>query len=280
VPVVKVEAKLGAALTKPQLESYAGDLNQRGSHHRVLVVLVPRYRVMEARASLVDARIAAPITANVCVWEDVIGALERAASGPVAGDLSQFSAMFRVLSGDDVEPLADEQAVRAWRDRETAFITYVDRATRELSAAVSPKVLPLGLELKVRRGGEIEGSDSDVEPTSAGAGESATRVPAGEYLRRYVLVERRPTTDTYYSIGVRDPFASYLTPIWLRFHRDTGDFSRVRDRLREFRHALRLVESGGHVWIPIDVPLRAEREAVVASIVAEAKRIVDIARAP
>lgn len=129
VPVVKVEAKLGAALTKAQLLSYADDLHVRGSDHGVLVVLVPRYRVMEARASLLEARIEAPITANVCVWEDVIGAFERAASEPVAGDLAQFSAMYRVLSGDDVEPLADEQALRAWRDRETAFVTYVDRAT-------------------------------------------------------------------------------------------------------------------------------------------------------
>ncbi len=65
------------------------------------------------------------------------------AEGP-AGDVEQFASLYLALNGNDIEPLADREALLAWRARRETFILLVDRATRVLSGA--EKVMPIGTE--------------------------------------------------------------------------------------------------------------------------------------
>ncbi|HEY5959744.1 MAG TPA: hypothetical protein VIV60_24490, partial [Polyangiaceae bacterium] len=175
-------------------------------------------------------------------------------------------------------PLASEDAIRSWRERENVFITYIDRATRQISTNAGAKVLPLGLDTRSGHLETHECIEPDVAPTSIAFEGTPSRVPKGDYLRRYVLCAERQPRSSYFSIGVRDPFESYTTPVWLRFHADTGGFSQIRTRLRSSSASPRIVESGGHVWIPIDLRLHADLPTVVALIVEEANRIRDVAR--
>lgn len=94
---------------------------------------------------------------------------------------------------------------------------------------------------------------------------------SGGYQRRYVC----PLPGSCFSIGVRDSFAGYLTPVWMRFHKDTGDFSRIRQRIEA--SSVRCVESGCHIWIPLDVPTNVPGARMVDVIVGEATEISAVA---
>lgn len=248
-PRVKVEAKLGASLGEAQLRSYALDLRERAGGG-LLLVLVPQIRAGEASsvASKAFAADRASCETAVLTWESVLDCLEVVTSESFAADLSQFRAMYRVLVGDDIEPISSEDDLLAWREREGVFVKYADRATRRLAGA--ERLLPMGFE----------------------------RGPA-QYFRRYVCRPLGGPRSSCFSVGVRDAFEGYVTPIWLRFHRRTTIFAEIRARLFAAEPALRLVESGGHVWIPLDVPLGAEAEAVIDSLVIQIERIVEVARA-
>ena len=163
--------------------------------------------------------------------------------------LVQFEAMYRVLSGSHIEPLANRDELIAWRDREGVFANLVDRVTRHL--AVGTKLLPFG-----------------VEPLES---EPEWLAPKG-YRRRYVC---RPlgAYQPCFSIGVRDPFADHDTPIWLRFNRTTPQFSVIRSNLDASPISARIVESGGHVWIPLSVPVGADGEQMVETLIAEAEEV-------
>ncbi len=153
--------------------------------------------------------------------------------------------MYRVLVGHDIEPIATEADVLAWRERENVFIAYIDRATRRL--ARSARVMPIGFD---------------------------SRHP--EYYRRYVCRPLGGPKRSCFSVGVRDPFVGFSTPVWFRFHHATPFFAEIRDRLRAAGPVLRIVESDGHVWIPLDVPLCAEANTVVDSLVEQAEFALDI----
>lgn len=274
-PAVKVEAKLGAALGQDQLHAYADDLVARsGGGH--LLVLVPRYRVEEAKEVVASCTIPDTVSTMVSSWEDVIDHLRHLSAESFAGDLAQFEAMYRVLCGEDTEPLADEEAIRAWRDREHGFIGYIDRATRVLAA--NGRLLPLALEIRPKRSHAIKRENPAGEVFGGSTPYLDSRVPDGGYLRRYVVCIEQDPSSAYFSLGVRDPFEDYVTPIWLRFHSKTGSFPLIRERLRSAPQPPRMVELGGHIWIPIEVPLNAEATLVIESIVEQAGRVVAIAR--
>ncbi len=276
VPVVKVEAKLGAAIDEKQLEAYGRDLKAR-TGRGVLVLLVPRDRTGEAKEVIRNAEIPHEVQKVVCSWEDALECLRQANSEPLAGDLAQFEAMYRVLCGDDIEPLANEDAIRAWREREGSFIAYVDRATRELSKTT--KLLPLALDSKKKRVDRDEPEDINGRVAHSDVEDSRARIPKGGYLRRYVLCFEQESTKSYFSIGVRDPFESYVTPVWLRFHSVTGAFSKICERLRKSHTPPKMVEcEKGHVWIPLDVKPESDVQTVVAEIVEQATKISNIAR--
>ncbi len=274
-PVVKLEAKLGAALTKEQIEAYARDLMVR-TGRGVLVLLVPQHRTGEANEVIRRAEIPPEVHKVVCSWDEAFECLQHVSTGPLAGDLAQLEAMYRGLSGDYAEPLANEDAVLAWREREGVFINYVDRATRELSRTT--KLLPLGLDAKKKPTDKGEPEDTSGRPVQDGSTDLGTKVPKGGYLRRYVFCFRQGPKESYFSIGVRDPFQGHVTPIWLRFNSDTGAFSKIRERLGSAPTPQKMVESGGHIWMPLEVKLESDLPTVVAAIVEQAARICDIAR--
>ncbi|MBX5157611.1 hypothetical protein HJB89_10790 [Rhizobium sp. NZLR8] len=254
--VVKIEAKLGAAFGEGQLSSYLGDL-QKSSHSGMLLVLVPQYRVAAMKASVPSA---SPLTEDgpwqhgatpdfpvaVIDWEGVLVALRDVRSEPFRGDLAQFEAMYRVLEGHDIEPLRSVSDLLAWRERKQVFVNLVDRVSRHL--AQQSRVLPMG-------------KDRD------------------DYQRRYVCLPLG-TEQPCFSVGVRDPFAGYTTPIWLRFHRHTPKFSVIRERLVASGLSQRLTECDGHVWIHLDVPLNADGESLVDSLVEQAQRVIEVAYQP
>lgn len=256
--VVKIEAKLGAAFGEGQLTSYLGDL-QENSDYGLLLVLVPLHRAAEMTASVSSAF---ALTGNgpwqlgdtsdfsvaVIYWEEVLDALGAVRSEPFRGDRAQFEAMYRVLKGYDLEPLRSVSELLAWREREEVFVNLVDRVTRRL--AQQSRVLPLGHEKDLN-----------------------------DYQRRYVC---RPlgAEQPCFSVGVRDPFAGHNTPIWMRFHRVTPKFSVIRERLVASGLSQKLIESGGHIWIQLDVPLDADGERLVDSLVEQAERVIEVAYQP
>lgn len=265
VPVVKVEAKLGAPFDAGQFKSYAGDLAAKSGG--VLVVLVPRLRVAEATESVSEAfhltgsgpwRLVDHPTTDVTVisWEDVLAALLDVPSEQLHSEVVQFEAMYRVLSGSHIEPLASRDELIAWRDREGVFVNLVDRVTRRLAAGT--KLLPLHVR------------SLEHEPEGL--------VPKG-YQLRYVC---RPfgAYQPCFSIGVRDPFKKHETPIWLRFHQETPQFSVIRSNLKASPISAPIVESGGHIWIPLSVPVGADGEQMVEALIAQAEEVCTAAFRP
>lgn len=249
--VVKVEAKLSALLSEPQLQSYVKHLDRQMP--TLLVVLVPRYRIGEATAMVSSAfavegegpwSIAQGVSCAVTSWDRVLDALSPVPSEQFRDDLSQFRAMYRVLTGDDIQPLTSDEEVLAWRERETALMSVLDRATRRLT--ISGRTLPL-----------------------------ATEVFSTSYYRRYVcrwIGKEQPC----YSLGLRDPFEGHITPFWLRFNATTPLFPAIRDRLAASDLSTRTVHSEGHLWIPIDVPLNADGPAIIDSLTAQTEAVLKV----
>ena len=116
--VVKIEAKLGAQFGEGQLASYAADL-QRRAGGGMLLVLVPQYRIEEANTLVLKTfKLDKTICAvKVASWDDVIEQFRCVTSEPFDGDLAQFSALYRALIGDDMEPLTSNDAIQEWRRR-------------------------------------------------------------------------------------------------------------------------------------------------------------------
>ncbi len=69
-------------------------------------------------------------------------------------------------------------------------------------------------------------------------------------------------------------------PIWARFNKTTGHFCDIRDRLEASYLAPRLVRSGGHIWMALDVPLGSDGVQIVNALVVQAEEIVRVAYRP
>jgi hypothetical protein len=266
-PVVKVEAKLGASLTPGQVQSYVADL-ERSGRLSVLLVLVPKRRTSEI-AKLTAFALGFvgvgpwPATGDrsvavaVVSWDEVFAWL-RTCGGDVVHEVEQLEEMYRVLDGDNIAPVADVQDLVQWRKRKDDFVNLIERATRRLTESLgSHKLLPLGtepIEQQVPEGLE----------------------PLG-YVRRYVCPVARPEWSCF-CIGVRDSFAKWATPIWLRFNAQTADFALIRSRIEA--SPLRWLESGGHLWVPLDVPTGVTGEQMVDALVAQAEEVMRVAYGP
>jgi hypothetical protein len=272
-PIVKVEAKLGAAFDSMQFQSYVGDLQQRLQGQRldgIFVVLVPRARTTQAtdvvkvafglegpgpwRAKKEDHP---DITITVVSWDDVLAVLGRVESERFGSELEQFNGMYRELVGRETLPLQD---LVNWREREDYFINLVDSATRRLTSL--PSVLPMGRE-------PLEQDPKELENPEA---------LERSYNRRYVCQLPGDPKPSCFSIGVRDPFEGSETPIWLRFHQATGGFRDIRDRI-ESSH-LSWTSSDRHIWIPLKVLIRTDFEDVVNDLVAQANAVLQVAYQP
>jgi hypothetical protein len=258
-PVIKIEAKLGAAFGKNQLRSYMADL-QRRSSSGLLLVLAPRRRAVDATAS-VSRDFALTGTSPwrlgdtpdylvaVIYWEEVLEVLSAGCSQTLSGDLAQFHALYQTLIGSTIIGPTTNADLLKWRDNEDDYINLVDLVTRRLTQ--QGQVLPMGRE---------------------GA--------PNNYQRRYVCLPLG-TEQPCFSIGVCDPFDKYKTPFWLRFHRDTPNFSVIQKRLFEPKFSEKLLESGGHIWMPLDVPLGGvPGESLVDSLVEQAEKVMQIVYLP
>ena len=60
----------------------------------------------------------------------------------------------------------------------------------------------------------------------------------------------------------------------MRFHKDTSEFRVIRQRIAASK--LDWLESGGHVWIPLDAPLEVAGERMVEALVAQAEEVVRV----
>ena len=267
VPVVKIEAKLGAELFESQLQSYEADLRQRNTGESVLLVLVPKTRIADAARvtaaafdqsgsgpwRVTEGRLSGGVVISVISWDELFAALKGRAAERFEYELEQLKSMYYELSSDFIAPLASDENLLEWRSSETDFVKLVDQVTRRLTTA--HRLYPMF-------GEPLEPVSPEGEP--------------GEYRLRYVC----PCADnaaSCYSIGVRDSFAEWLTPIWMRFHKDTGDFSRVRQRIESSN--VKSLQSGGHVWIPLKVPRDVLGEDMVEALCEQAEEILRVAYA-
>jgi hypothetical protein len=256
---VKIEAKLGASFGEGQLESYISAFCASGRGGTLLIV-VPRSRLDEITSHAKThcgiesdgpwriKREPIEIPCAVISWEHLFEKLDAVPSDGFRDDLGQLHAMYRVFNGDDMEPLTSHEHVLAWRERETWWEIFVEHATRELTAT-SARILPFGVE-----------------------------TGAQPYRRRYVC-RPVPQEDSCYSVGTRDPFQNHRTPIWLRFHSGTGRFAEIVSSLERSALWTKAVLSQGHLWFPLEVPLNSSREAMIAELVAQVRRILAVAYA-
>jgi hypothetical protein len=260
-PSVKVEAKLGAVIVPAQLHSYADDL-RRNSRGGTLVLLVPERR-REQAASVVretfevsgedpwKLRSSPDLTATVVSWKQVFGVLSAAADDRGRVEVEGLRDMYRILSGYDIVPLAGREELKAWRERERDLLLLVDRATRELTT--EHPVYPFG-----------------TEPP-----EASTEGPEQRgYYRRYVGRRVEEERMSFFSIGLRDPFRGYVTPVWMRFSGATPAFQTIRDRLRG--SDLDVVDSERGAWLPLEIPLNAEVDRMVSSLVEQAEVVMEV----
>lgn len=255
--VVKLEAKLGAPFGAGQLESYVSALCSRVDRGTFLIV-VPKSRLQEVTAHVnrhfgMDGegpwrleRDLAEIQCGVVTWEDLLDTLGLVPSPAVGEDLRQFRSMYRVLNGDTMEPLTSDEDILGWRDRREWWERLVERASRVLTSP-AVRLAPFGEEPGAQR-----------------------------YWRRYVC---RPVagSESCYSLGIRDPFQGHQTPVWLRFHRLTAHFALIRSRLARSGSWSSVVESQGHLWFPLQVPINADADRMVRTLVEQVQPILLVA---
>ena len=259
IPVVKIEAKLAAELLPSQVQCYVKDLRKRNNLASAMLVLVPEARITEAKsvtASALELLEFGPWRATdehrtetaIISWNQLFDALQAGKSELYRYELKQLQAMYRVLSGDYIAPLADIEDLHRWRERETDFVNVIDKATRRLTTR--HHVYPMQVEA-------LDGAPVDSESSG--------------HRFRYVC----PLAKSCFSIGVRDPFAGWVTPVWMRFHKKTGNFQHIGQRIEA--SGLAALQSSGHIWIPLEVPLDAPGEQIIQALVDEAREIVRMA---
>jgi hypothetical protein len=262
IPVVKIEAKLGAELGLGQLESYAADLRGRNNGNSALLVLVPKAQIAKfARATADSLNLSGSgpwrvtdghrIGIAVISWDELFAVLHSGATDRFLYELEQLQAMYYELSSDFIAPLASDEDLSQWKSSDTNFVKLVDQVTRRLTN--QHRVYPMQTE-SIEQGLPEGGS--------------------GEYRFRYVCPCASKATSCF-SIGARDSFAEWLTPIWMRFHKDTGNFRLIRQCIES--SDLRSLESSGHVWIPLDVPRDVSGEAMIDKLVGQAEKIMQVA---
>ena len=266
VPMIKIEAKMGAELLPAQLRSYEADFRKRNPADGVLLVLVPRWQKVSVRRVIVDTfdlsddepwrvtqeRPSGSVALAIITWDELFTTLQCGEEQWFCHELEQLQAMYHVLSGDFIAPLASKKDLEEWEARETDFLHIVDQATRRLT--MQHALYPMGTET-------LNGASTQSEPI--------------EYRRRYVC-PCKYDGGSCFSIGVRHSFAEWLTPIWMRFHGSTGHFERIRQRLDK-DSAVKSLASDGHLWIPLKVPLKKSGEEMIQAIVDQAEQILWVA---
>lgn len=264
IPIVKIEAKLGAELGLGQLQSYVADLRCRNKGDSALLVLVPKAQIdrfTRETAGVLKLSGSGPwrvtdghrIGIAVISWDELFTVLHSGATERFLYELEQLQAMYYELSSDFIAPLASDEDLRLWRSSDTDFVKLVDQVTRRLTN--QHRVYPMQTE-------SIEQGLPERDP--------------GEYRFRYVC-PCASTATSCFSIGARDSFAKWSSPIWMRFHKDTGNFRVIRHRIESSDPRLRSLESGGHIWMPLDVPRDVSGEDMIEALVAQAEEVLQVA---
>jgi hypothetical protein len=187
-------------------------------------------------------------------WEDVLAQLRTVNSDSFACDFVQFQAMYDVLKGYGMKPITTVACLLKWREtkeKEDNYVRLVDYVTRRLTQEEQEQVLPIGKEGQA----------------------------PNDYRRRYVCLPLGADCPCF-SIGTRNPFEGHETPIWMRFHRVTPCFPVIQERLLASNMSKRLLQSEGHIWIPLDVQLNVDGDEQVESLVQQAVEIIAIAYQP
>ena len=68
--------------------------------------------------------------------------------------------------------------------------------------------------------------------------------------------------------------------VWFRFNSATAQFPLIQSRLLASTLSGFLVESGGHIWIQLDLPLQTDEEGMSAALLSQIQTIRDVAYAP
>ena len=66
------------------------------------------------------------------------------------------------------------------------------------------------------------------------------------YYRRYIC-RKINGVESCYAVGIRDPFQNHRTPVWLRFHKETGYFAEISQQLNQSSLEFEGVRSGKHI---------------------------------
>jgi hypothetical protein len=246
-PVVRIEAKFGAALTAAQLYAYRWDASAGGQVPRAVALVLPAARASEGRR-VVDAavRLPAPVGLSVSLggwigclsWDELFDGLQVAvATAEDASDLTQLRALVAGAEALDVDPfVADE----TWADiglRLPDLISVVDQASRP-----QPGI-------------------------TAGRGEPDSQF----HWRRYAQLA---PTRTNVALGIlRDwEHRSPVTPIWIRFHRDTEDFPGVLSRARSIPGRFCMIDKGNLI-MPLQLPRDVTGSVAAADV---ARQLADL----
>lgn len=268
-PVIKIEAKIGAAISEGQVRSYLSDLHVRGAGG-VFLIVVPEWRVADMQAWLSETlHLSGPpswrpadysgVTLDVLSWEEVIKVLKiGVGTDPCLYDVRQLEEMYRQLSRNNVRPFASEEEIREWRERESCYFALFDGLTRRLGVTYQNGTPRTSSEVLER------------DPTG-----TESRL----FQQRYFGIRLGDKTPCF-SIGVRDPFEGTSTPLWLRFHHETPCFALIHDRLRAASLRSPFIVSGRQVWIALEVPKDAHHDEMLDGLCKQVEEIVEVAYKP
>ena len=239
---VVLEAKFGAPLGADQLLAYA-----RALDGPLLGVLVPDHRRPQAAAALhaVEAELASMgVTGVVLTWDELMEALETA--GADAGDVAQLRSLCAAAGGMDIGHF-DRHALEEGRHARLDDLHAIcDRVTSRLH-----------LELAGGRVFPFQTRDGDFTGF------------------RYVCPQRGAYC---FAIGVRSWESAREAPIWMRWHRDTGEVSAAQLDERLANAGFTSRRDDGHVWVPLKVEPATDAPSIIDDLAAQALRLDAIAR--
>lgn len=234
-PVVIVEAKLDAKFAANQVGGYVASQQRRltscNKKFGVFIVLVPDGRVRSATAEIAGDLAALGATRSnagwlvsgpceiavvVLSWRQVLETM-RSRAVSARDDINQLLGACRALRGIDIDALTQADLDGHWRNRIDDLRLIVDRVTREATARVG--IRPLPLQTKAKEG----------------------------FLAGYRYIGQGAIP--HIAVGIRD--GDFREPLWARWHRTTGDLRAVAERLK--RNSYEPNMSGGHLWLPLTI---------------------------
>lgn len=244
-PIVIVEIKFGAELTVGQMVSYLRSQAQiMPGAAAALVALVPEPRVPEAERVLAQARAEVPeaTTSVIAIsWESWLSTWDRVPDLPpeVRGDLFQFRGLCIAMSGLVIPPF-DSEPGADWTARRDDLVRLVDLVTRGM--------VPTGSRVSSQGGDQYAWYEG----------------------RRYfgpVL-----PTGSAASLGLVGGWAEEgAAALWLRFHTATTGFAEVVSRVRASTLDADARYFGGHVWLPIGLPVGLSDDLLVRTVEANVR---------